>query len=307
MRKISFLIPAHNEEKIIGKTLQHLSGLPFKNYEVLVGLDGCTDSTEEIVKSAIRKNKKFKYFNLNIRKGKPEVIDFLIKKTRGDIIVINDADWIFDFQSKEKLNEFFSAFDDGKIGGIAESFPVEWDKEKLKSGNIGFKMVAYSAYYWMNYQKERFAYSKDNKLYVKNPKMFLTNVFRKKLYKKNSTLGDDFERTFNIINEGYDIIIFNDDNMPKMSPVYSKIFLKDLFKQKIRTAVARRQIQGIYKVGLFDYYIPSNYFILRKSFKEKPSIGFLMLFWMAITGLGHFASVFMKQDTKKGWTLRAER
>ena len=48
--KLSFLIPAHNEEKIISKTLNNLINLPYENYEVLVGLDGCTDRTEEIVK-----------------------------------------------------------------------------------------------------------------------------------------------------------------------------------------------------------------------------------------------------------------
>ena len=49
--KISFLIPAHNEEKIIATTISHLLKIPYDNYEVIIGLDGCTDKTEEIVKN----------------------------------------------------------------------------------------------------------------------------------------------------------------------------------------------------------------------------------------------------------------
>jgi len=55
MKKISFLISAHNEEKIIGRTLENLINLPYENYEIILGLDGCTDNTERIVKSFERK------------------------------------------------------------------------------------------------------------------------------------------------------------------------------------------------------------------------------------------------------------
>ena len=54
--KISFLIAAHNEEKIIGKTLENLLRLPYSNFEVIIGLDGCTDNTEKIVKNYCEKS-----------------------------------------------------------------------------------------------------------------------------------------------------------------------------------------------------------------------------------------------------------
>ena len=56
--KISFLIAAHNEEKMIGSTLKNLLSLPYKNYEIIIGLDGCTDRTLEIVKAFKKRNKK---------------------------------------------------------------------------------------------------------------------------------------------------------------------------------------------------------------------------------------------------------
>ncbi len=72
-RKISFLIPAHNEEKIIGKTLDNLFNLPYNNYEVIIGLDGCTDNTEQIVRKFRKKSNRFGYYKFDLRKGKPAV------------------------------------------------------------------------------------------------------------------------------------------------------------------------------------------------------------------------------------------
>ena len=305
--KISFLIPVHNEEKIIRKTLSHLIELPYENYEIIIGLDGCTDGTEDIVKEFAKRNKKIKFFSLNLRKGKPSVVNYIIKKARGEIIIINDADWGFFAKDKNSLGKFIRIFDDKNVGGIAESFPVEWNKESLLTCNIWFKMVAYSSYYWILFQKKKFTYFDKNKQYLKTHKMFLTNIFKKNLYKENKSLGDDFERTYEIMKRGYKIAVFSDENIPRMKAFYNKIKFKDLFKQKIRTAVARKQILEIEDIGLFDYYLPAVFFIIRESFKKNISLGGLMLFWVFITSFGQLLSKFSKYNTESGWTLRARR
>ncbi len=51
MMDYSIIIPAHNEEKYIGKTLDSLRNLTGAAYEVIVVANGCTDKTEETVKS----------------------------------------------------------------------------------------------------------------------------------------------------------------------------------------------------------------------------------------------------------------
>ena len=47
--KASFLLPAHNEEKIIQHALDSLQAIASPTIEVLVGLDGCTDGTKGVV------------------------------------------------------------------------------------------------------------------------------------------------------------------------------------------------------------------------------------------------------------------
>lgn len=306
--KLSFLIAAHNEEKIIGKTLKHLSGILYKDYEVIIGLDGCTDNTEKIVKYWKRKNNNIGYFKLNLRKGKNLVINSIIKKAKGEIIIINDADWLFSIENKDSILKLVKIFDDEKIGGIAESFPVEWDAEKIKRGDIGYKMVAYSSYLWLEFQKNKYSHKISEELsIVDEPKMFMTNIFRKKLFKDNYSLADDFERTRNIIKNGYRIVFFNYEKMPRMTAIYDKIKISDIYKQKIRTARAREQIKDKEKIGFSDYYFPSIFYIFVNSWKFGVSIGILMTIWLIIGSLATFVSKFKKISTKEGWQLRAKR
>lgn len=87
--KISIIIPAHNEEKYIGKCLESISRASklFKNQvEIIVVLNRCTDRTEEIAKSydciIVKNNDK----NLSkIRNAGVEI-------ARGEMIVTIDAD-----------------------------------------------------------------------------------------------------------------------------------------------------------------------------------------------------------------------
>jgi len=306
--KLSFLMAAHNEEKIIAQNLTNLISIPYENYEVLIGLDGCTDKTEEIVKSFCKKSKKIKYFSLNLRKGKPAVINTIMKKATGDIIIINDADWEFRYGSRERLAEFLKVFDNNKIGGIAESFPVEWDKVKLRSGNTGFKMVAYSSYYWFDYQKKYMSIKKNDIQVITKPMMFLTNIFRKKLYKENTSLGDDFERSKDIFEQKYDIAIFDDESMPRMVALYDSIRIRDVLKQKIRTAMARAQLKDDGKMNIpSSYYLTSIWHIFSRSWKRNIYAGFLVSLWIIITTIGAAIAKFKRTDTRKGWTLRAQR
>lgn len=307
MTKLSFLIAAHNEEKIIANALNNLIKLPYKNYEIIIGLDGCTDNTEEVIKKFQKNSKKIKYYKLSLRKGKPAVINSIIKKASGDIVVIHDADWIFKFNNKKILQEFLSVFNKKEVGGIAESFPVEWDFQKLKKGNLGYKMVAHSSYFWFEFQKKRFAGKQGNLIYLREPAMFLTNIFRKKLYKENASLGDDFERTYDIMGSKYKIVIFDSLNYPRMISSYGDISIKDLFKQKVRTAVARKQLKKSrnWKINSKTFYIPIFIYMFKESLKKGLNVFFIISFWIFLSFLATIYASLKQINTREGWSLRA--
>lgn len=305
--KISFLIAAHNEEKIIEHALSNLSKLPYDNYEVLIGLDGCTDRTEDIVKKYVKKSKKFKYYKLNFRKGKNEVINWIIKKAKGEIIVIHDADWIFKVKDRNAIKKMISLFENKEIGGIAESIPIEWEEKKMSDGNLGYRMVAYSSYLWFEFQKERYSKSINAELFeITAAKMFMTNIFRKNLFKANFSLADDFERTREILKRGKKIV-FSHNPEVKMVAAYESIRVRDIFKQKIRTAMARNQISSSEQIGMTDYYIPVIIYILLHSWKFGITAGFMMMFWVAMTIYATMLAKFKNLSTKEGWMLRVKR
>ena len=49
--KFSIVIPAHNEEELIGECLDSILGQTHKDFEALVVCDACTDRTADIVRS----------------------------------------------------------------------------------------------------------------------------------------------------------------------------------------------------------------------------------------------------------------
>ena len=99
--KISIIIPAHNEEKRIEKTLKRYLEF-FKNlkkekrldFEVIIVINNTKDKTEEIVKKYCKKYKEISYMNFE-RRGKGFAI---IKgfedsiKRKNDLIGFVDAD-----------------------------------------------------------------------------------------------------------------------------------------------------------------------------------------------------------------------
>jgi len=92
---ISIIIPAHNEENRIGKTLNnyisHFSNSNF-NYEIIVEMDGCTDNTLEIVKKFSEKYPQVKYICFQKKLGKGGGFLEGFKVAKGDLIAITDAD-----------------------------------------------------------------------------------------------------------------------------------------------------------------------------------------------------------------------
>jgi glycosyltransferase involved in cell wall biosynthesis len=94
--KISIIIPAYNEEKRIGKTLE--SYLKYyndhyeNNYELLVVLNGCRDNTEAVVKSFQHDNPALQYIVFAGAIGKGGAIKEGLKIAKGDLIGFTDAD-----------------------------------------------------------------------------------------------------------------------------------------------------------------------------------------------------------------------
>lgn len=96
---VSILIPAHNEEKVIEKTLLSMVHLhyPKERYEVVVINDNSKDKTGEIIERIKNKHTEVNINHLEIigeqgGKGKSNALNLGYKVAKGEYFVIYDAD-----------------------------------------------------------------------------------------------------------------------------------------------------------------------------------------------------------------------
>ena len=96
MKIVTILIPAYNEEEVLGFLFDRLDGIAtsIKNYkfEFLFVNDGSRDNTLEIIKSQAKKDSRVSYINLSRNFGKEIAMIAGIDHVRGDAMVIIDAD-----------------------------------------------------------------------------------------------------------------------------------------------------------------------------------------------------------------------
>jgi cellulose synthase/poly-beta-1,6-N-acetylglucosamine synthase-like glycosyltransferase len=93
----SILIPAHNEEKVIGATIESMLKLdyPKKKLRIIVINDGSTDTTKRIIERYAKRDGRVELFNIpkgKGGKGKSRALNLGLKRAKSDIIAVYDAD-----------------------------------------------------------------------------------------------------------------------------------------------------------------------------------------------------------------------
>lgn len=111
--KISIVIPAYNEERVIGKKLNNILSLnyPRKKLETVVISDASTDRTDEIVKGFTSAGVKL--YRLRQRSGKIAAYRKVFPHLSGEIIVFSDAT---NHLHKDSISRLVSNFNDPSVG-----------------------------------------------------------------------------------------------------------------------------------------------------------------------------------------------
>ena len=142
--RVSIILSAFNEEGYIERKLLNLLELDYspEKLEILVGSDGCSDKTDEILTRFHSQRVRFFRFVKNL--GKPHVLKALVAEANGSILVFTDARQEFDRQA---IRALVANFEDSEVGCVSgELFFKTASDEKLES--VGKGMGAY----W-NYEK----------------------------------------------------------------------------------------------------------------------------------------------------------
>ena len=111
--KISIIVPAYNEEKVIERTIQATIDTKYQNKEIILVDDGSKDKTFEIMSKYKKQAKVLQKTN----GGKASAINFGLAYSTGEIIVIVDADTIIGHESLIHRAEGFSANNVAAVAG----------------------------------------------------------------------------------------------------------------------------------------------------------------------------------------------
>lgn len=92
---MTVLISAFNEEEHIEQTVQGCLEIDYPNYEIVIIDDGSTDGTVEKLMPFVR-DKKIRLIKKLVNEGKAMALNDAVPRTRGEILLIIDADAVPD-------------------------------------------------------------------------------------------------------------------------------------------------------------------------------------------------------------------
>ncbi len=113
--RLSILVAAFNEELVIGEKLESVfnSNYPPELFEILVGSDNSTDQTNKIIESYAQRYPNLIFKPYSKRRGKQNVVNDLYHLSNGSILILTDANVIFE---QNTLREIARPFINPEIG-----------------------------------------------------------------------------------------------------------------------------------------------------------------------------------------------
>ncbi len=133
---VSILISAHNEEDNIENKINNLLAInyPKDKVEILLGSDGSTDKTNEILEKVSKSNSNIKSFIWSEQRGKASIINELVKNVKGEILIFNDTRQTIE---KNAIKELVNNFNDEKVGCVSGELVLASNTESPISEGIG--------------------------------------------------------------------------------------------------------------------------------------------------------------------------
>ncbi len=189
---VSIIIAAYNEESCIKARVENLIALdyPKEKLRLLIGSDGSSDKTAEILSAFDIKNLQVHIFTDN--RGKMSVLNDLVEKTTDDIVIFSDANTHFQADTIQQLTRHFN---NDKIGAVCgELHLVDGDTGDNKD-NV----------YWRYEQVLKFHESRLNALQGANGAIY---AIRKSLFipLPANTIVDDFQIAMNVAKQGFRLV-----------------------------------------------------------------------------------------------------
>jgi cellulose synthase/poly-beta-1,6-N-acetylglucosamine synthase-like glycosyltransferase len=216
--KVTFIVPAFNEEKGIARTIESLLDTNYAKKEIIVVDDGSTDKTADIAK-------KYEKFGVQVlikqNTGKASSINYALSYANGEIIITVDADSLV---NKYAVDSIIRRFQDKNVMAVCGNVKV------LNRINILTKLQALEYITDINLAKRAFDIF-GSTLVV--PGVF--GAYRKSALQASGkmdidTITEDFDTTMKSLKAGGVV------QATSFALAYTEApeSLKDLYKQRLR-------------------------------------------------------------------------
>ncbi|MEN8202562.1 MAG: glycosyltransferase [Bacteroidota bacterium] len=238
---LSVLISAFNEETVIEEKINSLlkSDYPANRMEILVGSDASTDRTNQILKQLGELHSIVHVHLFEKRKGKPGVINELAGYSKGEVLVITDANVMVDRNTLSQVARHFKS----EKTGLVDTRMIN---TRLKKDGIS--------------HQEKYYISREVKIKQHESQLWGSMMgpfggcyaVRKSLYKPvpDNFLVDDFYINMAVLKQGFQCI----------SNVEAQVFedvsnnLKEEFRRKKRISAGNFQNLAEFGSLLFSPY-----------------------------------------------------
>ena len=216
--KISIIIPVYNSSLTLNECLTSLFKSTYRNFEVIIVSDNCTDNSVEIAKKY-----KTKIIDLLENKGPANARNVGSKSADGDILLFIDSDVIL---SPNSLNIITDNFSNEEVNAI----------QGIYSHNPNYKTLATQFYQsYLSY----YVWSKDKKY----ASTLVTGCFsiRKKIFEKmdgfdvniKNASCEDEKFGYSLIANGYKILIVRNLQVEHRVSYGTIKFIKRRFNQDL--------------------------------------------------------------------------
>jgi biofilm PGA synthesis N-glycosyltransferase PgaC len=121
---VSIVIAAHNEEAVIGRTLDSIRRSTYGSFEVLVADDASSDLTGRLVRDYQVRHPEMDLRIVRMRKnvGKGAALNAALRRhARGEFVMTLDADSVIE---PEAITNALSYFDDPYVAGVAANVQI---------------------------------------------------------------------------------------------------------------------------------------------------------------------------------------
>ena len=224
--RISVVISAYNEAALIATKIRNLlaNDYPCDRIEILVGCDGSTDGTADAVRAI--GDERVHLFDFPQRRGKSTVLNALVPRAGGEIVVLCDVRQKFE---NGTLRALVRSFADPAVGAVSG--------EVLLTTEAGTVVTEGSSAYW---RYETFIRSAecavDSSIAVTGP----IYAIRKELFEPvpADTLIEDMLIPLRIVRRGYRVVV--DSGARALDPAFATAAQE--FTRKVRTLAGNFQL-----------------------------------------------------------------